>query len=100
MAFAREAINSQSEGESLDAGCGSLLFTAGAYVEGKRQVIAIDQSLSMLRWARRRLINLAGSVPGHILLLQADLNDLPFRPDSFRTVLCLNGCISLKMRRP
>lgn len=90
VAFAREAITSQSEGEFLDAGCGSLLFTAQVYIESKRQIIAFDQSLSMLRRARKRLINLAGSLPEHILLLQADLKDLPFRPDSFRTVLCLN----------
>lgn len=44
----------------------------------------------MLRRARQRLIGLSGRVPEHIQLLQADLNDLPFRRESFRTVLCLN----------
>jgi ubiquinone/menaquinone biosynthesis C-methylase UbiE len=29
-------------------------------------------------------------MPEHILLLQADLNDLPFRPNSFNRVLCMN----------
>lgn len=107
VAFAREAINSASEGEFLDAGCGSLLFTAEAYGESKRQIIAADQSLSMLRRARRRMIDLAGSLPEHIFLLQADLKDLPFRPDSFRTVLCLNvlhqfkdaGALILNLKR-
>ena len=74
----------------LDAGCGSLLFTAEVYLECSRQVIAFDQSLRMLRRARMRLIELAGSVPEHILLLQADLGDLPFRAASFSTVLCMN----------
>ena len=88
--FAHQAINSSSGGRFLDAGCGSLLFTAPIYLDATRHIIAFDQSLAMLRRARKRLINLSGSVPGHIRLLQADLNDLPFRPDSFRTVLCLN----------
>jgi len=74
----------------LDAGCGSLLFTAHTYAKCNRQIITSDQSLGMLRRARQRLTSLAGHVPGHIVLLQADLNQLPFRPASFHTVLCLN----------
>ena len=88
--FARGAISSHSTGMFLDAGCGSLLFTARLYMENSRRIIASDQSLSMLRRARKRLINLAGAMPGHILLLQADLNDLPFAPNSFLDILCLN----------
>lgn len=90
VAFARQAVASHLTRQMLDAGCGSLLFTAEAYLECNRHVIGFDQSLSMLRRARRRLIELAGSAPDHILLLQADLSDLPFRPASFGTVLCLN----------
>ncbi|MGH9970388.1 MAG: class I SAM-dependent methyltransferase [Pyrinomonadaceae bacterium] len=52
--------------------------------------LAFDQSLAMLRRARKRLMNLCGAVPDHIRLLQADLNDLPFRLASFHVVLCLN----------
>jgi SAM-dependent methyltransferase len=90
IAFAHQALTSSSDGRFLDAGCGSLLFTAPIYVGSNRHIIAFDQSLAMLRRARKRLINLSGSVPEHIRLVQADLNDLPFRLDSFRTVLCLN----------
>src|SRR6185436_17878721 len=36
--FAREALNSSNDGVFLDAGCGSLLFTAGDYVASKRQI--------------------------------------------------------------
>ena len=86
--FARRAIESQ--GLHLDAGCGSLLFTARAYTESRRQIIAFDQSLEMLRRARKRLLKLSGSAPSHVVLLQADLNDLPFRSQSFSTILCLN----------
>jgi SAM-dependent methyltransferase len=90
-AFAQEAINSSASGRFLDAGCGSLLFTAEAYLNCGRQVIAFDQSLAMLRRARRRLRAAAGgSLPRHILLLQADLSDLPFKPNAFQTALCLN----------
>lgn len=90
IAFARQAIDSCSNANFLDAGCGSLLFTAHTYTKCNRKVITSDQSLAMLRRARRRLIELAGQVPEHIVLLQADLKDLPFRPASFQTVLCLN----------
>ena len=88
--FARQALSSSLDGTFLDAGCGSLLFTARLYVHSSRRIIAFDQSLAMLRRTRQRLIKHSGYVPEHIRLLQADLNDLPFRPQSFRTVLCLN----------
>lgn len=88
--FASQALKSSREGWFLDAGCGSLLFTARLYSDSNRRIIAFDQSLAMLRRARRRLIELSGCVPEHIRLLQADLNDLPFRRGAFRTTLCLN----------
>jgi len=88
--FARQAVTSCPNGRLLDAGCGSMLFTAPVYLACKRRIIAFDQSLSMLRRARKRLSTSSGSVPKRILLLQADLSDLPFRPASFRTVLCMN----------
>jgi ubiquinone/menaquinone biosynthesis C-methylase UbiE len=88
--FTRQALKSSRDEKFLDAGCGSLLFTGRIYIESSRQIIAVDQSLAMLRRARQRLIRLSGYVPEHIYLLQADLDDLPFRLESFRTVLCLN----------
>lgn len=90
VAFARQAAASDSTGTLLDAGCGSLLFTARAYLDCRRPIIACDQSLSMLRRARSRLMRLAGYWPERVCLLQADVNALPFRPASFRTVLCMN----------
>lgn len=90
IAFARRAINSHQSGWLMEAGCGSLLFTAQAYVESRQPIIACDQSLDMLRRARTRLAKLAHSVPGHIILLQADLRDIPFREDSFQTILSMN----------
>jgi len=90
VAFARQAVDSSQDGKFLDAGCGSLLFTASTYLQTDRQIVAFDQSLAMLRRARTRLLKAAGGMPQHIILLQADLSDLPFRPASFHTVLCLN----------
>ena len=89
-AFARQAVGANHNGPLLDAACGSLLFTAEAYLESDRRVIAFDQSLGMLRRARTRLCELAGEVPKNIFLLQADLSDPPFRPSSLQTILCMN----------
>lgn len=88
--FARQAVASRTDGTLLDAACGSMLFTAPVYLECTRKIIAFDQSLAMLRRARKRLMGLSRSVPDHILLLQADLADLPFRFNSFYTILCMN----------
>jgi SAM-dependent methyltransferase len=90
FSFARQAVCSSGAGRFLDAGCGSMLFTAPAYLEGTRLIVAFDQSLAMLRRARQRLIDLAGAVPKHILLLQADLSDMPFRAACFDTLLFMN----------
>ena len=90
MAFAQDAVDSTPDGWILDAGCGSLLFSAPAHRECRRPVLACDQSLDMLRRARQRLMAIDGSVPERIFLLQADLSDLPFRAASFHTILCLN----------
>ena len=88
--FAHQALTSSDDGIFLDAGCGSLLFTATDYVKSRRRIIAIDESLAMLRRARQRLIKLCGHVPEHVRLVQTDLNDLPFRSNRFNSVLCLN----------
>ena len=90
VSFVRESLASSSDGRFLDAGCGSLIFAAPSYLQSNRQIIAFDQSLAMLRRARKRLRKLAGAVPEHIVLLQGDLADLPFQPKSFPGVLCLN----------
>lgn len=89
-AFARRALSSHQSGRILDAPCGSMLFTARAHLAHGRPVVAVDQSLRMLERARARLSELAGRVPEHVTLLQADLSDLPLRPASFETILCMN----------
>jgi SAM-dependent methyltransferase len=87
-AFAREAVDSDPEGAILDAGCGSLLTTTEAHLAARRPTVLLDLSIGMLRRAKARIVARAGSLPERIVLLQADLLRLPFRPASFRTVLC------------
>jgi ubiquinone/menaquinone biosynthesis C-methylase UbiE len=87
-AFAERAVRSAG-GPLLDAGCGSLVFTADVYAPSDRPLVLVDLSLGMLHAARDRLVHAAGHVPDHVLLLHGDLRDLPFRPGCFRTVLCM-----------
>jgi len=84
--FCKSALTSRKHGPVLDAGCGSLVFTAKAYCECTRPAILMDRSLGMLHRARERLVTLAGEVPDHITLLQADIFDLPFVDHTFSTV--------------
>lgn len=87
--FARKALGSAA-GRHLDAGCGSLVGTALAYVESAqsgsaRPCLFVDASLGMLRRARARL----GTLPPAAGLLQADLRTIPLRFEAIDTVLCM-----------
>ncbi|HVG21985.1 MAG TPA: class I SAM-dependent methyltransferase [Blastocatellia bacterium] len=88
--FAHKADTSEPEGPILDAGCGSLLFTARSHIGCGRLVIACDRSIGMLRRARARVARLDSRRVENILFLQADLSEMPFREAVFRTVLCMN----------
>lgn len=88
-AFAGAALRSATGSPYLDAGCGSMLFTAEVYRQAQRPVIAIDHSLEMLRRARARLQQSDGDIPANVVLIQADLHALPFQPASFSTVLSM-----------
>ncbi len=85
-----EALGSSS-GWMLDAGCGSLAFTARAYVAARgRPIVLLDQSLRLLRIARERVASMNGDVPGNLVFLHGDALRLPFRPGSFDSILSLN----------
>ena len=85
--FCVKALNSAESGAVLDAGCGSLVFTARAYSEcHNRPILLLDRSLVMLQKAAKRLTEINGRIPENILLLQADIFDLPFREKTFATV--------------
>jgi len=88
-AFADAALRSAASGPYLDAGCGSMLFTAAVYARTGRTILAIDHSIEMLRRARHRLQASAGGHPDHVVLIQADLLDLPFQTARFSTVLSM-----------
>jgi SAM-dependent methyltransferase len=88
-AFAARAVGA-GFGPLLDAGSGSAVFTAAAYAHAGRPLVLVDRSLGMLAAARDRLARAAGGrPPAHVVLLQADLLDLPFRPGCFETVLSM-----------
>ncbi len=89
--FCREALASSTDGWVLDAGCGSLAFTAKTYVEyAERPVVFLDQSVTLLKMAKARLIELNGEVPENAVFLHGDVLSLPFKPESFRTVISMN----------
>ena len=77
--FARRAV-ADADGPMLDAGCGTLVFSAAAYREASRPLVLTDRSEGMLARAARRVAE------PHEVLLHADLFDLPFEPGSFATV--------------
>jgi ubiquinone/menaquinone biosynthesis C-methylase UbiE len=83
--FERRAIDS-ADGWMLDVGCGSLVFTADVIARSERPIVLLDYSNEMLRRAKRRLERHAGRMPENLILLQADLFDLPFRPSTFATI--------------
>ncbi|MDX8395421.1 MAG: class I SAM-dependent methyltransferase [Mariprofundaceae bacterium] len=84
--FCKQALASNTNGIVLDAGCGSLIFTAKAYAKSKRPIVLLDRSLGMLKRARNRLVQCEGKVPENIILIQADILHMPFLQDSFSTV--------------
>jgi ubiquinone/menaquinone biosynthesis C-methylase UbiE len=90
-ALCRNALRSTTEGWVLDAGCGSLAFTAQTYAGyGERPVVFLDQSLTLLRLAKSRLAELHGRVPDNAVFLHGDVTWLPFKPQSFETIICMN----------
>lgn len=89
--FIGAALGSAQSGRLLDAGCGSLVFTAEPYSAYRdRPVVMLDQSIEMLRAAKSRLIKLCSAIPPNIVFLQGDILDLPFQPNSFSTVVSMS----------
>jgi ubiquinone/menaquinone biosynthesis C-methylase UbiE len=87
-AFAKRALAQALPGEVLDAGSGSLLFTARAYRDTRRSLTLLDGSSAMLARARRRLGSSASSNvhDSRIQLVQGDLYALPFESARFANV--------------
>lgn len=86
--FCKGALDVAPNGIVLDAGCGSLVFTAKVYAQSTNKfIILLDRSLGMLERAKERLIELCGKVPSHIVLIQGDIFNLPFKDKVFNVVL-------------
>jgi SAM-dependent methyltransferase len=91
VSLAQDALTSSKTGNVMDLGCGSLAFTAKAYIQfSSRPVVLIDQSLKMLRLAKSRLMRLNGKVPENMVFLHADALQSPFQQESFKTTISLN----------
>ncbi len=88
--FAESCMYGGGDGWHLEAGCGTLIFSAAAYaLHPDRPVVLLDHSLGMLRRARSRLLAVAPDRQAPIVLLQADLQGLPFRDQVFESVLSM-----------
>ena len=92
-----EALLSSQNGPFLDIGCGSLAFTAKTYSQyADRPMILADQSLKMLRMAKEKFIKQKGIIPENVCFLHADALQLPFKENTFTTILSENllHCLS------
>jgi ubiquinone/menaquinone biosynthesis C-methylase UbiE len=88
-AFAEAAAAVCGDGALLDAGCGSMLFTAPAHRTNARgAVIGIDASLRMLRLARSRVGSDADARA--VALVKADVLRSPFPAGAFGAVVCMH----------
>jgi ubiquinone/menaquinone biosynthesis C-methylase UbiE len=83
--FVEKALAAAPPGRLLDAGCGSLLFTAAAYRQTRRPITLLDGSIGMLERGRRRLG--ASATGANLELRHGDLYELPLEAGSFAGVL-------------
>jgi ubiquinone/menaquinone biosynthesis C-methylase UbiE len=87
--FADAAMRACGDGTLLDAGCGSMLFTANAYRSHLTGVVVgSDLSSRMLRRARARIA--ADSHQARPMFVHGDVLSSPFGAESFDVVLCMH----------
>jgi ubiquinone/menaquinone biosynthesis C-methylase UbiE len=85
--FCKQALDSSPEGIYLDAGCGSLVFTASLYAEASNKLIVLlDRSIGMLEQGRNRIKKLKVDVPSNVVFIQGDVFCLPFRDNVFDAI--------------
>lgn len=96
-ALCADVLNSAHDEWVLDAGCGSLTFTAETYLQNMtRPTVLLDQSIRMIRLAKTRLIKLNGCVPDNMLFIQGDITSLPFKDASIGSVMAMNVLHAVK----
>jgi SAM-dependent methyltransferase len=86
--FIADGLTSEAEGWVLDVAAGSCASSAPAYLRTPRPLVILDRSLAMLHRGMARLRELHGSLPPHVVFMQADANVLPLRAGSMATVIC------------
>jgi ubiquinone/menaquinone biosynthesis C-methylase UbiE len=85
--FCKQSLESTLDGVFLDAGCGSLVFTAGVYAEeNNKLIVLLDHSLGMLTKGRERIKKIKGYVPSNIVFMQGDIFNLPFKERVFDSI--------------
>jgi len=89
--FGRGAFD-VADGPFAEIGCGSLLFTASMYKDGRlgHPIVLVDRSLRMLQRGLARIALGNAEPPAGITLLHADAAALPLRAASLSTILSLN----------
>ena len=91
ISLCQRALNSSADGWVLDTGCGSLSFTAKAYLDySKRPIAFLDQSINLIKKAKSRLIKLNDNVPDNMVFIHGDALKLPFKSKSFDTIISIN----------
>lgn len=86
-----DVLESSQKGWILDAGCGSLAFTARTYAKyHKRPIVFLDQSLKLIRMAKSRLIKINGVMPSNMIFIYGSALGLPFKEGTFETIISLN----------
>lgn len=97
QALCSDALKSAKDEWVLDAGCGSLAFTATTYIKySDRPIVLLDQSIRMLGLAKARLLKLSGSVPDNMIFVRGDISRLPFKDKSIGTVMAMNVLHAVK----
>lgn len=94
--FTERALAASSRGSVLDAGCGSLVFTASIYskwlggsnveLPDEPRLTLFDGSLGMLHRARKRLAKRSAVAAERARFVQGNLRELPFGDARFGTV--------------
>ena len=92
--LAAAALEDADGGWFAEAGCGSLLFTYEMHRAGQGpRTLLMDRSLGMLRRGVARLAPRGGAPRGNLVLLQADLADVPIRERQLGRLSAENGAL-------